>query len=513
MSLIDEYLNTLKTYFDEDDAESFDSLKEDLIERWEECLLEGMTEEEAIATFSSPKTIAKDYFRDRSFEIAEKAKTYVVPKEEVKSFFYQSQKYQWKKVVNKLVNILKEIMRLVLLTMIGVSLYYIVKEIYYEQHIAKIPLMSLLVSTLSLLFYVSKKRKNILILKMTLFGIAVLVFFVSQFQNDWFYTGIDYYHKFDLKKHENLDFSLDIGPNIEVSTVSVPKEDSFELILRGKYTKQDIQQLEKQISGNKVNISLNPDSWHNLFTSNGRKEVILFVPEKKILSYFNVISSKGDLRLLDFETKKLKIDLEDGELYMKEVSVDEGEIRTSAADFILDESQGNLNIDNKHGKNVITKFEGDLDIRSNTGISILKQLDSQKVNLNSKKSRLIIDNSSVTQLNVSATGGQQVVKNTTGDIHIKTEEGRIVTEELKGKLELQTFSGPIISIQTSAVDANVCSQKGFIKCLQSDSDEVLIDAYVGKKKIKNDFSNTINPKTKVKINSETGTVKVIKKID
>lgn len=92
--------------------------------------------------------------------------------------------------------------------------------------------------------------------------------------------------------------------------------------------------------------------------------------------------------------------------------------------------------------------------------------------------------------------------------------GKIVSEENQGTLELKNGSGPTIAIQESKVNATVLSQSGFIKWLQDPELAIKITANTETGELRNDFLNVAdNEKYKIDVQSKTGDVKILKKLN
>lgn len=92
MDLTKEYFKELKSYFSEDDLESYYEIKEDLMDHIEACKEDGQTVEEALSSLASPKEVADDFFEDRRLQTAMNAEKDVIPSEEIQSVFLGTQK-------------------------------------------------------------------------------------------------------------------------------------------------------------------------------------------------------------------------------------------------------------------------------------------------------------------------------------------------------------------------------------------------------------------------------------
>lgn len=519
MEKMDEYLERLQSYFDEEDLDAFNELKEDLLEQLSSCLAEGQTEEEAVAHFSPPEEVVEDYFLDRSFEAAREAKTYVVPKEQVGGIFFQAQKTRLKKGLHHLIRLLVSV---TLLGLVGIFIYscvYIYLEAVNDHHWAAIPsilaLLSLagIIQLAALRFIPAQKRKfsqSITIFLLISAGISAIFF---QLNDGFFYTGESYYQSFQLTENEAVSFAFHSGADIEVITVETAKTDPFSFIIRGSFKKSDIQTLESQDYGNNIDVSLDKKNVFDVFTRTGKSQLIFFMPKGHMLTNFYLDMDYGDLRLLDLNSDQLELVMKTGDVYAKNIKVAQGKIISETGDVVIEESQGNLQLDSQTGKTVMTHHQGDLAIDVVDGVSILKQLQSENVSLDHYSSRLVLEDSDITKLTAKATDGQLVVKHTNGTLFLENQQGKIVSEENAGQLTLLNDSGPTISVQTTPVNAEVRSSTGFIKWLQGDQLPVQISAVTSSKDLRNEFSSETADEPQVKISSDSGSIKVLKKVD
>ncbi|WP_340689529.1 DUF4097 family beta strand repeat-containing protein [Enterococcus ureasiticus] len=243
-------------------------------------------------------------------------------------------------------------------------------------------------------------------------------------------------------------------------------------------------------------------------------EVIFFIPKGTILDDFHLGLSRGDLRLLDIQTKNFDLDLVTGDVYAKNIIADEGNISSDYGDVIIEESAMNLKVKSDSGKTVITGMLGDLSIEGDKGLSILKFLRSDNIVLNNHSGRMILEDSETKKLAATATNGQVIIKRTKGDLLMVNETGKIVSEENQGTLELKNGSGPTIAIQENKVNATVSSQSGFIKWLQDPSQSVKITAKTETGELRNDFVDAPdNAKYTIDVKSKNGDVKILEKVE
>ncbi|EOH94030.1 hypothetical protein UAW_02451 [Enterococcus haemoperoxidus ATCC BAA-382] len=518
MNTMEEYLNQLKAAFAEEDMEDFEELKEDLLEQLAICLEEGQTEAEVVARLAPPEEIAADYYADLSLDAAINAKTSVVPREEIQDVFIQTQKKRMRKFLKTVFMMLKPLLFLVLLGLFGFFLVYTIKELSGERNLAGIPtILCLLLSALILQLIkggIVKKRKliNGLTIGLLAFGTMMLLFFSATGQ--LMYTGRQYYKEISLTSSNHAAFSFDSDADVEITTVEVSSTEKPSLMVKGRFKESDIKKIENGSHDNKINLSLDKENIFDTFTRTGRSEVIFFIPKGTILDDFHLGLSRGDLRLLDIQTKNFDLDLIAGDVYAKNIIADEGNIDSESGDVIIEESAMNLKVNSISGKTVITGMLGDLTIEGNKGLSILKFLRSDNVALNNYSGRMILEDSEIKKLKATATDGQVIVKRTKGDILLSNENGKIVSEENLGTLELENGSGPTIAIQESKVNAKVSSQSGFIKWLQDPSQSVKVTASTGTGELRNDFSDvTDSGKYKIDVKSKTGDVKILEKVE
>lgn len=518
MQTMEEYLNQLKAAFAEEDIEDFNELKEDLLEQLYICLEEGQTEAEVVSRLASPEEIAADYYADLSLDAAINAKTSVVPREEIKDVFIQTQKKRMQKLVKTVFKVLKPIVLLLLLSVFAFFLMYIIKELKEERNLAVIPtILCLLLLPIILQLvkeWVVEKRQwiNGLSVVLVLLGAAMSLFFSAT--DRLMYAGRKYYKEISLSTDKHAAFSFDSDADVEITTVEVSSAEKPSLMIKGRFKESDIKKIENGSYKDKVDLTLDEENIFDTFTRTGRSEVIFFIPKGTILDDFHLGLSRGDLRLLDIQTKNFDLDLISGDVYAKNIIADEGNINSDYGDVIIEESAINLKVKSNSGKTVITGMLGDLEIEGNKSLSILKFLRSDNVVLNNHSGRMILEDAEAKKLTATATDGQIIVKRTKGDLSMANKTGKIVSEENQGTLELKNGSGPTIAIQENKVNATVLSQSGFIKWLQDPELAIKITANTEAGELRNDFLNVPdNEKYKIDVQSKTGDVKILKKVE
>ena len=177
MDLTKEYFKELKSYFSEDDLESYYEIKEDLMDHIEACKEDGQTVEEALSSLASPKEVADDFFEDRRLQTAMNAEKDVIPSEEIQSVFLGTQKKKMKILAMSIFTVVRIFFMSLLLFMLFYFLVYLGEEMINEKHLAIIPLSSslMIVAIISLGF-----RKKRLFKKMYLSGwTSVVLVFLS----------------------------------------------------------------------------------------------------------------------------------------------------------------------------------------------------------------------------------------------------------------------------------------------------------------------------------------------
>lgn len=515
---MEEYLDQLKAAFAEEDIEDFEGLKEDLLEQLSICLSEGQTEAEVVSRLATPEEMAADYYADLSLAAAIKAKTSVVPREEIQNVFIQTQKKRMQKLIKTIFKVLKPVILLILLAVFFFFLIYTIKELNEERNLAGIPTVLCLLLLAGILQiikgWISQKRQliNGFSIGLLFLGISSLLFF--SVTDRLMYTGRKYYKEISLISSQHAAFSFDSDADVEITTVEVSSAEKPSLMVKGRFKESDIKKIEAGSYENKVDLILDKENIFDTFTRTGRSEVIFFIPKGTILDDFHLGLSRGDLRLLDIQTKNFDLNLIAGDVYAKNIIADEGNIESEYGDVIVEESAMNLKVKSDSGKTVITGMLGDLEIDGNRSLSILKFLRSDNVVLNNHSGRMILEDGETKNLKATATDGQVIVKRTKGNLLLINETGKIVSEENQGTLDLKNDAGPTIAIQETKVNARVSSQSGFIKWLQDPKQAVKVTANTGTGELRNDFSDvTDNGNYKIDVTSKTGDVKVLKKIE
>lgn len=225
-------------------------------------------------------------------------------------------------------------------------LIYTIKELNEERNLAGIPtILSLLLLAIILQLvkgWIVKKRRLINGLSMGIWALSFLMFLFFFLTNQLMYTGRQYYKEISLSSSNHAAFSFDSDADVEITTVEVSSTDKPSVMIKGRFKESDIQKIENSSYHNKINLTLDEESIFDTFTRTGRSEVIFFIPKGTILDDFHLGLSRGDLRLLDIQTKNFDLDLVTGDVYAKNIIADEGNISSDYGDVIIEESAMNL---------------------------------------------------------------------------------------------------------------------------------------------------------------------------
>lgn len=511
-----EYLELLSRYFDEEDVEGFNEMKEDLLEQLRTCMEEGQSEEEVVANLPDPKQVAEDYYEDKNIEISKRSKTYVIPKEHLIEEFVSSIKNKSNRMLKLFFKMVRIIFSVLTFFILGYSLIYIGNELLFDKHFAIIPfLISLFCGAIFLFLFsihFTKYKEKLRLLSIIVSGLGVLLLTIFSLTDQLFYEGHYFSSKFEVETTSPIKIKVNTDVNVVVTVTEVSKSHPLSYVVRGNFEEEDIKKLNSSQKDGMIDLTVNKNSWKNKFTKFKNLEIVFLVPKETTLSDLEISLKKGDVRLTDISSENLNFKINEGDIYFKNVLFNSGDIKNDSADLIIEKSKADFDINNNSGKIVVTDYVGNLSIEDISGISILKEVTSDILELDNVSGRVILEDSTIQKLSIQSIEGQIAVKNTYGELTVKNSIGKIVGEDNTGSVDFVNDSGPTIVIQSEFISGKVKSNTGIIKWLQDKKYPVNINIASDKKTEDNPFAN-VESDYSVAINSNSDWVRVLEKIE
>lgn len=517
MNTIDAYLAELKSYFSESNMDVYLELEEDLLEEVQSSMAEGQTEEEAVKKLSSPAEIASDFFADRRFETAQTAVGDLVPEEEVEEVFKEARRKRLAYFVQKGILISRKVLIMVLLVLTVYFISYLIQELYLEGHLARIPAIFCLISVGLLVNLWQSKLKlaqNKRYLVMALVSLLSLGLFIEGLlSHQLFYRGISHFQEITADGLEDISFVLDSDAMIEITTSEVGANEKFRVLFDGNFKKQDIKAISENDGKKKIDLQVDKKRLFNLFTRTKESEIILLIPKGVKLSEFSLNLLKGDLRLLHMGANKLTLDLVEGDIFSKNIMSDKALINSQKGDIVIEDSQLTGVITNRDAKTILTHLVGDLRINGDRGHTIIKDLTSKESDIRTIDGKITIEDSQIDTLSTYAESGQNVVARTNGRLTLESARGKIVSEANQGQLKTKNDSGVTILIDTEGVPSQISSQSGFIKWIHDVSNPAHFTVTSKSGEVRNELSDHEGVGPAISIQSVSGDIRVIEKVN
>ncbi|MPQ21818.1 hypothetical protein CKN86_12840 [Carnobacterium divergens] len=518
MDLTKEYFKELKSYFSEDDLESYYEIKEDLLDHIEACKEDGQTIEEALSSLASPKEIADDFFEDRRLQTAMYAEKDVIPSEEIQSVFLDNQKKKMKILALSILTGVRIFFMSLLLLLLFYFLVYLGEEVINEKHLAIIPFSS---SLMIVAIIILGLRKKTLFKKLYLNGwtsfllgsLSLIMVAGGYLAGDLFYQGIKIEQDLVIKNEKDVKLIMDSDADVEITTVEVPKNEEFRIFLSGRFKKSELTKINHAVKGNKFDLEVDKRNKFDFFTRTGSSEMVVFIPAGTKLDSLDFNLTKGELRIIDLHVDRFNLNLVDGDLYGKNITSNSGEIHSEFGEVVIEDSKTNLKVDSQKGKTILTMITGDVEANIEDGLSIFKDLTAKKVNVKSNSGKFILEDSTIQKLIAVSNDGQSIVKRTKGSVDLKTTTGKMILRSNNGPLKVSNDEGTVISIQHDNLNADIKSKSGFIKWIQDGDADIRIVAVSKTGDVTNEFNSKKKAPYKVKLKSDTGMIRVIKKVN
>lgn len=513
MTRIDDFFKEMSTHFLESDMDSFNEIKEDLLEHIEIQLEEGKTEAEILIGLGEPEAIAASFYEDQRLDKALKAETDIIAVEDVKMVYKKDRKIKRKKFLRKvqlgIYLILAVVFSCIALYLLSFVAVYAVSEQFLAAGPASLAIFFICGSIYFILFLTRKKvvhTKEIAVLSVVSLLVSLGIFVSGQ----WFYEG-KYYEKVvelnDLTSKETI-FSSHYP--VEVTTIQIGENEKPKVEIEGHFRKSDQGNFVKE-SKNKTAIQIGAKDSFGLLKRMKKTEVIFYLPEKTSFENVTFNVNQGTVILSHLMAKKLAIQVEAGDLRLSDIYANEVNLTSEKAGVTINGFYADIQINNHYGKSIVKEGQGTLNVASKFGLINLSDLTSKSTTISNEKGKNVISSSAIDLLKTSNNEGITIIENQTGETKITNNDGKMVLTDLQGVLELKNQNGQVIVYEKDPLNATVTSEKGIVKWVQNYNSAVTFDLSSKSGKISNDFNNQTTANHHVVIKTESGDIRIIEK--
>ncbi|EOH99002.1 hypothetical protein UAY_02271 [Enterococcus moraviensis ATCC BAA-383] len=513
MKRIENFFEEMKSHFLESDIDSFNEIKEDLLEQIEIQLEEGKTEQEILTGLGAPETIAASFYEDKRLDKALKAETDIIAVEDVKKVYKKDRKLKRKKQLKKVKTVLYVLLTaltsILVIYLVGFALIYAVQEKFFA-----IGPISLAIFFICILYYLinSLKGKQVIHIQgIYLLSIISLVLSGGIFlSGHWYYEGKYYEEVFELNDLEKNEMSLLSEYPVEISTIPIGEGEVPKVEIEAYLKKTDQKNLVDR-SDNKTTLLIGKKDGFSPLKKMKKNEVIFYLPQNAEFNDFSFTINHGTVMLSHIQAGKLSVEIDNGEINLNDIYSDNIEIQSEKADTMLSGFYADIKIDNKHGKSILKEGQGTIDVTSKTGLINLNDLTSKELKVSNEKGKNIVSSSMLDLLTVSNIEGISVIEKQIGDTTIKNINGKLVLTDIQGSLKLENKKGQVIISEKDPLDATIISDTGIVKWVQNYNSTVAFNVSSKSGKVSNDFENKKDASHKVSIKTESGDIRIIQK--
>ncbi|GGC77035.1 DUF4097 family beta strand repeat-containing protein [Enterococcus wangshanyuanii] len=513
MKRINGFFEEMKTYFLEKDLDSFNEIKEDLLEQIEIQLEEGKTEEEIIAGLGKPEMIADSFYEDQRLDKALKAEKDIVAVEDVKKVYKKEQQLKRKKVLKK---IQLAIFIAIGLLCLALSIYLIGFVFVYsifEKYFAFGPATLAVFFLCSLIYFIWKIRGKQFVHNKWL-GMISMISLVSSigifFSGQWFYEGSYYDKTIELTDFTSKEALFLSQYPVDITVIPIAEGEAPKVEIEGYMKKSDQLQLVKE-EKKTTRIQIGSGDHFDVLKKMKKSDVVFYLPRQKTLGDVSFKIKHGTVMLSHLHANKLGIKIESGELRLNDIYSTTIDITSKNADTTINNFYSDIKIYNDHGKSIVKEGQGIVEISSKTGLINLSDLTSRSTVINNRKGKNVVNSSVIKTLTALNIEGTTIIENQTGRTKIKNTDGKIVLTDLQGELDLKNQHGQVIVYEKDPLDAVVTSNTGIVKWVQNYKSAVEFNLSSKSGKIINEFENNKESSNKITITTQTGDIRIIEK--
>lgn len=513
MKRTDDFFNDMKTHFLESDMDSFNEIKEDLLEHIAIQLEEGKTEEEILAALGQPEKLAASFYEDQRLDKALKAETDIVAVEDVKKIYKQDQQIKRKKKIQKM-NVFFSVLLVILFSiltiyLISFSIIYAIQERFFA--IGPITLAIFLFGLSIYLSSIFRKKTVVHIQKILVISmISLLISGGVYLSGHWFYKGHYYEQLFELKSDSLKEIDLAAEYPIEVSVIPIGEKEAPKIEIQGYIKNADQDRLVAE-STQKTAVQIGSNDHFEWLKQMKKSDVIFYLPKNTEFEKLSFNSVEATMILSHLQAKNVNVAIKKGEVRLNDIYAEQIKVDSEKADADVVGFFADIEVNNQQGKTILKEGQGQISVASQTGLINLNDLSSNSLTITNEHGKNVVSSSTIEHLKTSNVDGITVIENQVGDTAIENTNGKIVLTDLRGKLALKNKHGQVIVYEKEAIDGTIVSDTGLVKWIQSDGSDLTFQLSSKSGKISNEFENQKKTSHEVSIATQSGDIRIIKK--
>jgi uncharacterized membrane protein len=513
MKRVDEFFEKMESQFLESDKDSFQEIKEDLIEHIAIQLERGKTEEEIVEALGDPVEIAASFYEDQRLAKALKAEKDIVPMEDISKVYKINQKRKRIKKLKK-IRVFLGFLLLLFLAVFSIYLAVFVAYLAIQEHFFAAGPATLLLAFISGTYILMNllKRKQANRMKWAAV-IGVTSFLVSSglmYTNNWFFQGEHYDKTIHLNAEGFRNIHFKSNYPVDISVIPIGEKEQPKIEISGALQKADQSELIKQTTTG-TTIKIGKNNFFEPLKKMGKIEIVFFIPAKTKFKTLNFVLSQGMINLSHLQVDKLKLAIANGDVFLSDVYAQNIAINSQKADTTIDTFFADVAIENKAGKSIIKKGQGALELKTKTGLINLNELISKKAILKNQSGKSVISSSQIADLHSINQEGTTILETQAGKTAIENGSGKLVLTDLQGELSVTNNSGNVIVYEQYGVDAKLTSESGIVKWIQDSNSPVKFDLSSESGKIINEFKPHDVVEHSVAVTTKTGNIRIIGK--
>lgn len=515
MKRINQFFDEVEGFFLDKDQESFEELKEDMLEQIAIQLDEGKSEKEILEKLGDPEKMAAAFYEDQRLDKALKAEKDVVAVEDVKETYKRDKKRTRKRQLSKvgmlLIACLTIISAVIGIYLIGFSLYYGIKEQFLAFGPFTLGLFFLTLFTYSYL----KLRKKPIVLKKSILATASVCLIISgvvYLNGQWFYQGQRYEKSYSIGEVIGKELDVNADYPIDISTVPISENEEARVEISGYMTETDRKNLVT-IGEKEVSVRLGTKDLFQPMKKVKKTEMIFYLPAEESFANFDIHAYDGELNLSHQQADSFTFDIDRGEIRLTDIYAKKISLTSKSANLALNGFFAPVTINNQSGKSILKEGQGDLKIQAHSGLINLAGISGDKTTISNKSGKNVVIGSTVEELTINNKSGITVLENQTGKTTINSDSGKLILADLSGSLNLKNNSGQVIVNGSKPVAGNIQSTSGIVKWVQGDQTDMSFDLTTKTGKVVNNFNNNEESKNKISIKTDSGDIRIIKKND
>ncbi|MTD41988.1 DUF4097 family beta strand repeat protein [Erwinia sp. CPCC 100877] len=513
MKRVDEFFEKMDSQFLESDKDSFQEIKEDLMEHIAIQLENGKTEDEIVEALGDPVEIAASFYEDQRLAKALKAEKDIVAVEDVDKVYKNDRK---RKRIKKLQKVREFLGFLLLLFLAALSIYLAAFLIYFaikENFFAAGPATLLLASmsgTYILINLLMRKKTNTTKWLAVIGGICFCISSGLMYTNNWFFQGEHYDKTINLTAEVFRNVHFISKYPVDVSVIPISEKEKPKIEIEGALQKADQRELVKQ-TNKEITIKIGKNNFFEPLKKMKKTEIVFYIPEKTKFKTLDFMLNQGTINLAHLQVDELKLTISKGEVFLSDVYSQNIEINSQKADTTVATFFADLAIENKEGKTIIKKGQGALELKTKTGLINLNELISKKATLKNQSGKSVISSSQIADLHSANQEGTTIIETQSGKTAIENGSGKLVLTDIQGELSVTNNSGNVIVYEQYGIDAKLTSKSGIVKWIQDNHSPVKFDLSSESGKIVNEFKPQDVVEHSIAVTTQTGNIRIIGK--